>query len=358
MDSNPKLAVSETRNAIRHAGINPNHWYPVGWSEAFRPAKPVPVTVWNQTIAVFRASDGSLHALEDACLHKGVALHKGTVAGDRIVCAYHGWEFDGLGRCVRIPYLPEGRKCPSARVRAFPVREGHGIVWLFPGDPALADGADLPAVPEYGDPNWLMIRIPGHFRAHFSICNENTMDVFHGHLHKDLQGWFDPILTKLDREEGRVVAEYQVTYRSRLAKLLGLAKSSTETCQRTVSIDYTYPHYRNHMERISALYLMRLPVGPAETRSFSLMFLKPGLPGWLWRPLRRPLSVLLWRLLLKRFLDQDKGMMESEQATFADDPGAVRVEINPAIVALRRVTVAQDHCSVTTDNLLAPQAAS
>ena len=40
-----------------------------------------------------------------------------------------------------------------------------------------------------------MVPITAHFKAHFSICNENTMDVFHGFLHQELQGWFDPILT-------------------------------------------------------------------------------------------------------------------------------------------------------------------
>ena len=52
--------------------------------------------------------------------------------------------------------------------------------------------------------------------------------------------------------------------------------------------------------------------------------------------------VPMLRFLLKRFLDQDKEMMESEQATFAADPEAARIEINPAVVALRPVTVAQD----------------
>ncbi len=341
MSNRPALSVKEIQNTIREVGINPNYWYPVGWSDEFKESRVKPVTIWNQPIAVYRTEQGRLHALEDACLHKGVELHKGTVEQERIVCPYHGWEFDGEGRCQKIPYLPAGKKCPTARIRTFPVQERYQIVWVFPGDPALAQDVALPEVPEFDHPDWFMVKIPGHFMAHFSTCNENTMDVFHGHLHKGLQGWFDPELTQLDRSESKVFAEYQVSYKGRLAKLLGLAKSAEETYQRTVSIEYAYPHYQNHMGELSSLYLMRLPVGPNETRSFSLMFLKPGIPSRLWRPYKEVLARLLWRFVLKRFLDQDKEMIESEQATYDADPQAPRLEINPAIMALRRVIYEQ-----------------
>lgn len=348
-NSKPALRVKEIQNTIRQVGINPNYWYPVSWSHVFRKTKVIPVTIWNQKIVVYRTKAGDFHALEDACLHKGVELHKGEVENDRIVCPYHGWEFDSDGRCQRIPYLPKGKKCPSARIQAFPVKERYQIVWVFPGDPNLADQVPLPEVPEFGQPEWFMVKIPGHFKAHFSTCNENTMDVFHGHLHKGLQGWFDPELLELDRSDSRVNAEYRVSYKGRLAKFLGLSKSAEETNHRTVSIEYDYPHYQNRMGELSSLYLMRLPVSLNETRSFSLMFLKPSIPSKFWQPYQETLAALLWRLVLKRFLDQDKEMIESEQQTYNSEPEARRVEINPAILALRRVIVEQyeHYCSTT-----------
>ena len=335
--SSTALGAQEGPTNVREAGIDPNHWYPVAWARDVKRGKVIPATVWEEEIALYRSESGTLKAVQDACLHKGVALHLGAVAGERLVCAYHGWEFEGDGKCARIPYLPEGKRCPSVRIRSFPVKERYGIVWVFPGNAGLAEQTPLPAVPEFDDPSWMVIEIPAHFYAHFSICNENTMDVFHGHLHKGLQGWYDPELTALDRDETKVSAAYSVAYKSRLAKLLGVAPSGTEECRRTVYIDYTYPHFRNSLDDISALYLMRLPVGPQETRSFSLMFIKLGLPAWLWQPIKRPVSKILWHTLLKRFLDQDKEMVESEQAAYSDDPGARRVEINPAIVALQRL---------------------
>jgi hypothetical protein len=41
------------------------------------------------------------------------------------------------------------------------------------------------------------VTVSVRFQANFTICNENTMDVFHGILYQGLQGWCDilPTLT-------------------------------------------------------------------------------------------------------------------------------------------------------------------
>ena len=80
--------------------------------------------------------------------------------------------------------------------------------------------------------------------------------VFHGFLHKDLQGWFDPVLINLTQEEASVTAEYRVSYQGLMTKLLGLNKQGVDVTTRTISIKYDYPHYRSELEGLSSLYLM------------------------------------------------------------------------------------------------------
>lgn len=269
------------QNQVREIGINPNYWYPVAWAEQLSIHQILPVTLWKQSIAVYRDSTGKVYALENACPHKGVELHRGEVQGDRLVCPYHGWEFSPAGECVNIPYFPPGQKLPCAQARSYPTEERYGIVWVFPGEPALATLRQIPDVPEYADPGCFAIPITGVFKSHFSISNENTMDVFHGFLHKNLQGWFDPALLKLQQTDTSVRADYRVSYRGILTKFLGLSNEGGVTT-RTVSIHYQYPHYHSTMEGVSSLYLMRMPVGPNETRSFSLLFFpKLRIPKWL-----------------------------------------------------------------------------
>jgi phenylpropionate dioxygenase-like ring-hydroxylating dioxygenase large terminal subunit len=335
------LKSQTVQNAVREVGINPNYWYPVAWGSQIKPGDIMPVVIWQQAIAVYRDETGQIHALEDACPHKGIALHKGKVQGCHLTCAYHGWEFNGNGECVGIPYLPEGQKLPRAQARRYPVQEKYNLIWVFPGDPTLAASQELPHVPEFDHPDYLMIPLAAHMQSHFSICNENAMDVFHGFLHQNLQGWFNPVLKSLRETEASVCAEYDVSYKGRMAKFLGLSDKADQVTTRRISINYNYPHYATSLEGISSVYLMRLPIGLRESRSFAFFFLKVRLPKWLLKRLEPILQKVLRDFVFMRFLSQDIEMMESEQQTYLANPQRRYVEINPAIIALERLIIRQ-----------------
>ncbi|MEC4983937.1 MAG: aromatic ring-hydroxylating dioxygenase subunit alpha [Oscillatoria sp. PMC 1068.18] len=336
------LTSQIVRNQVREVGINPNYWYPVAWANQLQPEKILAVTIWEENLAIFRDELGKLHALADVCPHRGVALHKGNVTGCNLACAYHGWEFNGSGECVKIPYLPKEQKLPRATVRSYPVQEKYNLIWVFPGEISLATTQQPPEIKEFDQQNeWLMVPVSAHFQAHFSMCNENTMDVFHGYLHRGLQGWFDPVLTNLKETENSVCAEYNVSYRGRMAKFLGLSDRADQTTTLPISIQYRYPHYYTSLQGVSTLYLMRLPISPTESRSFAYFFFKVRLPQWLLRPLQPALQFLLPRFVLLKFLAQDIEMVESEQQTYLKNPQRRYVEINPAIIAVQRLILRQ-----------------
>ncbi len=335
------LKSQTVQKRVREVGINPDYWYPVGSAEQLQPGDVIQVVVWQQAIAVYRDNEGQLHALEDACPHKGIALHKGKVKGCHLACSYHGWEFNGSGQCVSIPYVPKEQKLPCAQVRSYPVQEKYNLIWVFPGDPTLAATCQPPDIPEFSQPDWLMVPFPAHFNAHFSIYNENCMDVFHGFLHENLQAWFNPILISLRETEAAVFAEYEVSYKGRIAKFLGLSERADQVTTLPISIYYRYPHYYSSLQGVSSLYSLRLPVSPTESRSFALFFFKVRLPGWALKPLKPLLRMLIQRFMLRRFIAQDIEMMESEQQNYLANPDRRSVEINPAIIALQRLMVRQ-----------------
>jgi renierapurpurin 18,18'-hydroxylase len=340
VNANVALSGQTVQNQVREVGINPDYWYAVAWARDVRPGRITPIQIWNQEVALWRDSQGHIQAVEDICPHKGVAMHKGTVQGDRIVCGYHGWEFDRSGECAHIPYFPPEQKLPRACMRHFPVRERYGVIFLFPGDASLAAATPMLEIPQYDDDDWLMIPIDAQFKSHFSICNENTMDVFHGYLHKNLQGWYDPKLTRLVETAATVEADYTVSYGGILTKFLGLNDSAAATT-RTISVTYQYPHYINTLQGISYLYLMRLPIGPDRSRSFSMLFVKLRLPKRIVDPLRPVLEPLIRNLLFLRFLHQDIDMIESEFGHYQKDPQRRYVEVNPAIIAVQRLMMRQ-----------------
>lgn len=333
------LTSKTVQNAVREVGIDANHWYAVGWANKLKPGDILPVTIWQQAIAVYRAANSQLYALEDVCPHKGVALHKGKVQGCHLACGYHGWEFDGNGQCVSIPYLPKEQKLPRAKARSYPVQEKYNLIWIFPGEPLAATTSSLPDISEFDQPDWFMVPVTAHFQAHFSMCNDNSMDVFHGFLHQKLQGWFDPVLINLRETEASVCAEYKVSYKGRMAQFLGLSERADQVTTLPVSTEYRYPHFFSSLQGISSLYLMRLPVGPTQTRSFAFFFFKVRLPKTILKPLKPLLRTLLQRFVLLKFLAQDIEMVESEQQTYLANPSRRYVEINPAIIAIQRLIV-------------------
>ena len=86
-------------------------WYVLAWSHEVA-STPIQRTLYDQPIALFRSSSGEVGALVDRCPHRGVPLSGGKVVGERLQCPYHGWEFNGEGKCVNIPSIGYGTPPP------------------------------------------------------------------------------------------------------------------------------------------------------------------------------------------------------------------------------------------------------
>lgn len=54
---------------------------------------------------VFAKVEDKVFAFDDRCPHKGFPLHKGSLDGHTLTCAYHGGKFDiRSGQCLKHPY--------------------------------------------------------------------------------------------------------------------------------------------------------------------------------------------------------------------------------------------------------------
>ncbi len=154
-----------------------NAWYVAGWSTDFgEPLRALEIT--GQRLVMFREAGGAVKALEDRCPHRLLPLSKGKRIGDTIQCGYHGMTFDGAGQCVRVPGQENTPK--SAYVEAFPVEERHGIVWVWMGDPELADPANIFDLPEFTQPGWHAHHGEAlHIKSNYLNVAENLVDPAH-----------------------------------------------------------------------------------------------------------------------------------------------------------------------------------
>ncbi|ODN72396.1 aromatic ring-hydroxylating dioxygenase subunit alpha [Methylobrevis pamukkalensis] len=110
------------------------------------------VRMLGENVLLYRRQDGVAVALEDACPHRKLPLSMGRLLGDEVECGYHGLRFDCGGVCTRVP---GAEKIPHvAQVKAYPLVERYGFLWIWMGDRALADPAKIFEVEQWGNPAW------------------------------------------------------------------------------------------------------------------------------------------------------------------------------------------------------------
>lgn len=162
--------------ADRDTPLIRNNWYALGFSsEADRTLRSRKVA--GEAVVFYRRLDGGLVVLRDRCPHRSFPLSKGTLDGDRLLCGYHGLGFAPDGRCVSKPTDP-GNEIPVS-AGTYPVAERHHLMWIWPGDPALADEALIPSLPWLGQDGWDYVHGYLRFPANYVALHENLMDLSH-----------------------------------------------------------------------------------------------------------------------------------------------------------------------------------
>jgi len=134
-------------------------------------------TIGGRSIVMYRREDGQPVALENACWHRLMPLSEGKIEGDNVACGYHGLVYNSEGRCT---FMPSQKTVnPAARVRAYPVVERHRFVWIWTGDPALADPDLVPDLRWNDDPEWAGDGKLIHLECGYKLIVDNLMDLTH-----------------------------------------------------------------------------------------------------------------------------------------------------------------------------------
>ncbi len=331
---------------IRETGINPNHWYVVARSSEIG-RRPVGVVLWQKAIALYRDSTGQVHALEDRCPHRQVKLSDGIVQGDALECTYHGWQFDGTGQCVDVPYLAENQKLPTCKVRVYPVREQDGFIWLFPGDPSVAEQVTLLGVPEWDHLNYIATVSTVNCPGHYSFLIENLMDMYHGHLHQNYQAWASAKLQNLEEESDRLDAQYEAQSYYRIDKIWSISQlffpSLRQLHPEPLDVSYVYPHWVSTLGQDFKIYCLFCPISTTQTRAYLIHFTSLNA---FWRLHKLPVAFRRWlknrlfgsaQRLLDGLVEQDIRMIQQEQQSYLAHPDRRNVELNPTLAAVQRL---------------------
>jgi renierapurpurin 18,18'-hydroxylase len=339
-----ELSVAPSFQDIRQVGLNPNHWYVAAMGREVT-TKPVGIVFWGEAIVLFRDTQGQVQALEDRCPHRQVKLSEGQVKGNTLECAYHGWQFDGMGQCVAVPHLEEQQKLPSCRIRRYPVQERDGFVWIFPGE-GEPSGEPF-AISEWEDLDYIGSVAPFQCGGHFSFLIENLMDMYHGHLHNNYQAWANPQLEDLEEDGDRVHAHYQAQSYYKIDKIWSVSQllfpALRQLHPEPLDVSYVYPHWAAALGQDFRIYCLLCPISPTETRAYLLHFTSlkafPRLqrhPDWFRRWIKNRFFGSA-RLLLEGLIRQDVKMIEQEQQSYLQHPERRNYELNRAIASVQRL---------------------
>jgi phenylpropionate dioxygenase-like ring-hydroxylating dioxygenase large terminal subunit len=161
-------------------------WYAAALSTELDPKKPLGRVILEEPLVLWRTVGGRAVALEDRCAHRNAALSKGEVFDGRLGCPYHGWVYDGDGRCVEVPSQGTAGPPPACLVPRFPTVERYGLVWVWMG--AGAPVGDPFPMPYWETPGWGTYYMVTEFPNEVTHLVENFMDVPHTtFVHA---GWF------------------------------------------------------------------------------------------------------------------------------------------------------------------------
>jgi phenylpropionate dioxygenase-like ring-hydroxylating dioxygenase large terminal subunit len=331
------------RQKARAAGLDPNHWYAVEQDHALGTGSVVAVQFWGAQVAVYRDDRGIVHAIEDRCAHRQLPLSKGVVKGDRLVCCYHGWEYDPDGKLARVPHDLFGRKLPACRLRAYPVRIRYGLIWVFFGDEERASTTPMPEIPELEGPRpWACVPVDFTWRAHHSMIIDNVSDFTHAFLHQKYQPFSnDSKLTKLEPSDDKVSLAYDTKVGQ--GKISGLFVDRKRVDTSSMELAYEYPYQWSNTDDQIKHWLFVLPIDERTTRTFFLFYFKefrvPFLPLHIPHRLMKPFLKISNKLLIEPLLRQDLYAVEAEQVGWEKHYEEPIAELSPAVQAFQTLTI-------------------
>lgn len=111
------------------------YWLPACHSnEVIAGEAPLRLLLLCEKLIAFRDAQGRVGIMDHNCPHRGASLFYGRNEGDGLRCAYHGWKFDVVGKCVETPNLSDASFATKVRANSYATQERNGLVWVFMGD--------------------------------------------------------------------------------------------------------------------------------------------------------------------------------------------------------------------------------
>jgi nitrite reductase/ring-hydroxylating ferredoxin subunit len=170
---------SSTANARFPFTPFPNGWFRVAYSDEIALGQVKPLYYFGRDLVLFRTADGIPHLFDAYCPHLGAHLgYGGSVTGETIRCPFHGWQFNGSGRCTNVPYTNE---VPTrAQIPSWPILEIDGLILAYYHAEGKLPSWQVPEFTRWDAKHWTPFhRQAWRIRTHVQEMVENSVDTTH-----------------------------------------------------------------------------------------------------------------------------------------------------------------------------------
>ena len=271
-DLRPSLSLefaTEDRFSDQNRRILARYWYAVAYSADLKD-RPLGVTLLDIPIVLYR-SEGTVSAALDRCPHRGARLSKGEIEAGNLVCPYHGLQFNGAGRCARIPASPKAKIPEDYGLSMATCTVAYNLIWVC-----------LSGEPQFPLPEWRVLEGPAfqNYALHpidvpvsASRFCENFNDVTHfSWVHRGTFGGNGAVPDlPYSLEENDVGLVHRTIYRQ--IDRTDFDGEGSKTTDAHYSYDFTLP-FSNHMqidfddERTQHILAAVSPVSNTSSRVF------------------------------------------------------------------------------------------
>jgi 5,5'-dehydrodivanillate O-demethylase oxygenase subunit len=209
-------------------------WQPIARSDSVAPGAARGLKVMGEELTLYRGESGAAHLVGGRCAHRCTVLHTGWIQGEDIRCMYHGWKYDGSGRCIEIPAEKKPRSVPI-RIAGYPLHEYCGLVFAYMGEGAAPE-FDLPRKHVLEEPGRVLVIQEQVWDCNWLQQIENSLDAVHVS--------FVHIWGKSTRfDQGITTAVPELEYSETAA---GIRQVATRSKDNVRVSDWTFPN-NNHV---------------------------------------------------------------------------------------------------------------
>lgn len=147
-------------------------------------------------VLLVRDRKGQVHALLNACTHRGAAVASGCGSAARFTCPYHGWTFGQDGALLGVASSADFGAVDKAllAMKRFPVAERAGLIWAIldpaiPRDPGAMLGGIDDLIAPFDLAGWTLIESRTLHGPNWKLAFDAHLEFYHVPvLHRDTFG--------------------------------------------------------------------------------------------------------------------------------------------------------------------------